>query len=388
MILAMSAGGYYLMPRADYSLMHASLFNIYSKIAEESKLPPPDLAIIDVKLKKIEGPKDYFNSYRYTAKIKLKNYGGEVRKGEIIIKSAGRPEVSLGEDFKMVEGGGYLVKDFEVFFDANYNFGEIPIEVELRGGKERDLENNIYLIDISEMPAKIAVEPEDLFKGDLADLGEGVDIFVNDSVPARQVEYGEITVDDEVISYHKIQNSRAIIDAKGWKKTSHYDGEGYVYLGKKDPETGSIAVSDVWIFSEEKPLSRGGFAKIFVEATGERVDAEGLKYFEDVEADSEYAPYVQTLYNLGLIGGESGFYSPDEPMSRGEALRIVMDYFDVDLFTETQEGEVGGVEEDYEFYPYVAAVYARGEGEFFTNPFEPEKQATEEFIKTLINLYE
>ncbi len=388
MILGMSAGGYYLMPSPDYSLMHASLFNIYNKIAEESKLPPPDLAIIDVEIKKIDGPKDYFNSYRYAAEIKLKNYGGEVKKGEIIIKSAGRPEVSLGEDFKMVEGGGYLVKDLEFFFDADYNFGEIPIEVELRGGKERELENNIYLIDISEMPAKIEVKPEDLFKGNLADLGEGVEIFVNDSVPARQVEYGELTVDDEVISYHKIQNTRAIIDAKGWKKVPHYDGEGYVYLGKKDPETGSIAVSDVWSFSEEKPLSRGGFAKIFVEATGERVDAEGLKYFEDVEADSEYAPYVQTLYNLGLIGGESGFYSPDEPMSRGEALRIVMDYFDVDLFTETQEGEVGGVEEDYEFYPYVAAVYARGEGEFFTNPFEPEKQATEEFIKTLINLYE
>jgi hypothetical protein len=135
MILAMSAGGYYLMPRADYSLMHASLFNIYNKIAEESKLPPPDLAVINVELKKIEGPKDYFNSYRYAAEIKLKNYGGEVRKGEIIIKSAGRPEVSLGEDFKMAEGGGYLVKDLEVFFDANYNFGEIPIEVELRGGR-------------------------------------------------------------------------------------------------------------------------------------------------------------------------------------------------------------------------------------------------------------
>jgi hypothetical protein len=29
------------------------------------------------------------------------------------------------------------------------------------------------------------VEPEDLFKGNLADLGEGL-IFCNDSVPARQ----------------------------------------------------------------------------------------------------------------------------------------------------------------------------------------------------------
>lgn len=386
LILGLSTGGYYFMPKDDYSLMHTSLFNIYSKIAAESKLPAPDLAISDVKIEKVADPKDYFNSYKYTTEITITNHGGEMKKGEIVVKAPGKPDISLGEDVKLAKDEEYVLKNFEIFFDANFNKGEIPIEVELRGKKETYLKNNSYVVEVFETPPKIDITPYDVLDGDLP---EGVQVMFNEEIVTRSSEYREILFKGQIFSYQLIQNSPAMMKADGWKERQNYDGQtGYVYLKKEDPETGSIAISNIWKFSEQRELNRAEFAKIFVESVDEKVDEAGLEYFEDVDMTAWYGPYVQTVYNLGLIEGESIFYRPDDLMTRGEALRIVMDYFDADLFSEEVPDYVGGVEEDYKFYPYLTALYESGEGQSFADPFDPDAVASEEFVKHLVNVYQ
>lgn len=387
-ILSLSAllgGGYYFMPKSDYSLMHTSLFNIYSKIAAENKLPPPDLAISEVKIEKTGEPKDYFNSYKYSTDITIKNYGSEMKKGEIIIKTPGKPEVSLGETVQLAENEEYLLKNFEIFFDANFNQGEIPIEVELRGKKEQYLKNNSYVVEVFEMPPKIDITPYDVLDGEVP---EGADVMFSEDLVVRAADYQEILYKGRIFSYQLIKNSPALMKSDSWRKTENYDGRaGYIYLQKVDPETGSVAISDIWKLSEQRELNRAEFAKIFVEGVGATVDEEGLDYFTDIDIEAWYAPYVQTIYNLGLIESESIFYHPEDLMTRGEALRIVMDYFDADLFSAEEPQYVGGVEEDYELYPYLTALYNSGEGQSFADPFDPEGVATEEFIKHLINVF-
>lgn len=80
-------------------------------------------------------------------------------------------------------------------------------------------------------------------------------------------------------------------------------------------------------FGEMDIVTRADFISTVVPLSG--IDNLGISaysgIFYDVPADSEYAPYVVTAYNLGLVSpNESGFFYPDRPISRYEALKVLV----------------------------------------------------------------
>lgn len=80
-------------------------------------------------------------------------------------------------------------------------------------------------------------------------------------------------------------------------------------------------------FGEMDVVTRAEFISTVVPLSG--IDNFGISsnagIFYDVPADSEYASYVMTAYNLGLISAdESGCFYPDRPISRNEAVKVLV----------------------------------------------------------------
>lgn len=85
------------------------------------------------------------------------------------------------------------------------------------------------------------------------------------------------------------------------------------------------------VFAPDDPLSRAEFTKIALNAMGEKVDpTEELEDapFPDVPVDSWSAPYIKKAKDLGLIKGDpTGYFKPDDPINRVDAIKILMQAF-------------------------------------------------------------
>lgn len=361
----------------DYNFLETSFLHILKKIAEENKPAPPDLMIKNVTLKKVSDPKDYFNYFKYEADIEIVNLASNLKDAKVVIRSGDSTEFSLGSNFSLAKNESFIVEDYEVLFDGDYNSGEVKIEVVRTDKDEYYTENNTYLAPVFELPARIETTALQLLKGD---YGDDVEIMKGEFVSARNYEYREIIIGDEIISFHEIKNSSASVDSDLWESVESYSGEpAYIYLKKTDKETGNYAVSKIWKFFENKKLTRAEFAKMFVDYANVDLLEGGVEFFEDVDYGADYAPYVHTLYNLGLIETDGVFYFPEAPATRADVLQVVMNYFDIDLYTKNNS--------EYSD-PYLQTLNNSELGKDFSNPFEPEEIASEAYLKHLINAYQ
>ena len=140
-------------------------------------------------------------------------------------------------------------------------------------------------------------------------------------------------------------------------------------MSVRDPETGYFATTNLIMLPPQASITRAEFAKLFVEGAKIEIYDGGVPYFEDIKEDHEYYSYIQTLYNLGLLDLNSTEFDPDGEINRAEALRIVLDYFDVDLKISPGAPHFEDVTEDDLYYPYVESLVSSSKGSVLEDYF-------------------
>jgi len=317
------------------------------------------------------------------------------------------------EGFTLMRDQTYIVRNFEFIFDGKYNGGEMPIRVDIVDEGDYYEENNSYVVDIFESNAKI----ESILVEEI--LNDGTVVLDFDSIPfslrkhdfelfvsneasykEEDVRYSEVYTRDEVYGYYRIKNSLKNVQSGFDSRTvteleSHFvelpndpflnEENHFVYVKAVNPDTGNYATSNLIMLPSQEAINRAEFAELFVQGADVDTYDAGVVYFEDVDKEQWYSSSVQTLYNLGLFDIEFTEYNPEENISRAEVLRIVLDYFDVDLVIGAEAPHFEDVVEDNFIYPYVEALLADSKGGIFDEYFNPEKPATRNYLNYLIN---
>ena len=92
---------------------------------------------------------------------------------------------------------------------------------------------------------------------------------------------------------------------------------------------------DEGIFAPDDILTRAEFTKIALKSIGEEIDLnEEVKNspFEDVPLYAWYVLYIEKAKEIGLIHGyPDGTFKPDQPITKVEAIKILMNAFEFDL---------------------------------------------------------
>lgn len=399
-----------------------SFVSILNGVAENHEAEPPDLGIEKVTLKKIADPTDRLNYYKYSANIVLKNHGGDLRNAQLSL-NAGEDQKTVFvkneiDGFSLAKGQSYIIDNYEILFDGSYNGGKITVKINLPKKLDYYAGNNKYEVEIFELPAKIEglgiekIKDDGTFVLEFQLINSGLtlnnfEIYASDILEADEIKekYAETRneAEDKIYGYHRVKNSPEILLSERWELKASHDSSvhtvkfeddsfadssvHYIYLKSTNAENGNYAISNILKFSPQKELDRAGFAKLFVDYSGIDVYAAGENYFDDVNPEAWYAPYVQTIYNLGLIKNGDYKYNPDMPMTRGDVLRVALDYFDVDLSTAYGGPHFEDVYRNHYLYPYVEALFASGKGGVFGENFSPESAATKNYLKYLVNEY-
>ncbi len=406
--------------QSQFRFMETSLLTILKNVAEDRVQEPADLAIEKATLFKIDDPKESLNYYRYKANLVIANYGSDLKSANVTL-SGGEDQKNIflqndGNGFSLKKDARYIVEDYEVIFDGDYNVGNFNFKLEVTNEIDPDETNNSYEYEIFELPPKLeAVGIENILEDGMMELTfdpvnfslntDDFQVLINDVVEMDNEEekYDEILIGDRVYGFHRIKTSKEIIDDPNWKiyrandediKSIKFSDDPfgdksvhYFYFKAINSFNGNYAVSNIIKINPQKELSRADFAKYLVDFAEIEIFDSGENYFTDVSVDAWYFPYVQTLYNLGLIKNEGTTFNPDELISRANSLRVVMDYFDVDLLLDEEGPHFEDVDESHYLYPYIESLYQSGGGSVFHGIFNSELPATKNYLKYLVNEY-
>jgi hypothetical protein len=414
LIIALSSAVLFL-EKNNFKILETSILSILRNVAEQNKPEPPDIGIDSVVVKKISDPTEDFNYYKYKSTIILHNYGGNLKDARVILHAGKNQKHTLvkntDEGFTLLKDESYIIRNYEFVFDGRYNGGVLPITVDLVDGTDYYEENDEFVVKIFAEDAKI----ESISLDEILDDGTLVLDFnsipftirkhdfeiltgnsaIYDEADAR---YDEIYTLDEMYGYYRIKNSlanvntgfdsRAVSELEAHFVDSSLDEEfRYAFVKATNPETGNYAVSNMLMFPPKETMNKAEFAKIFIDQAEIEIFDEGIAYFEDISNTEWYYPYVQTLYNLGLTDTYSYQYYPDDLITRGEILKIIMDYYDVDLVIEDNDFYFEDMSEDHSLYPYIQALKANAKGEVFEEYFYADGEASKNYLNYLINEY-
>ncbi|MBI5753712.1 S-layer homology domain-containing protein [Candidatus Peregrinibacteria bacterium] len=345
---------------------------------------PVDLGIEKVTLKKIAD--------KYSANIVITNYGGDLKNGQLVLQAGDEEKhVYLKNDdrgFSLAKGKSYIVENYELLFGGDYNGGKLSVEIKLPEKVDYFAGNNKYDVDVFTLPAKIEALGIDEIEDDgtikLAFEAKNHSTITDDfeiyktaalNFDENESRYAEAASEsgDKIFGYYRIKNSEDLIKNNNWSQIQsvgtdpHFiklasdpfkdPAAHYLYIKAINKETGNYVVSNIISLVPGKDLTRAAFAKFFVEYGEVKIDDDVKNNFADVAEDEWYAPYVKTLSKLDLIKDDQSEFHPEKMMTRGEAFRMVKDYFEV------------------------------GEDKAFDKNLQPEKPATKNYLKYLIYEY-
>ena len=225
-------------------------------------------------------------------------------------------------------------------------------------------------------------------------------VFTDNITFESEEKYDELPSEGGIFGYHRIKIDEDQLSKNNWRVMeatelgAHYldfyenpnkpDRTVYSFVRAVNAETGNYAVSNIIKISPQEELIRGAFAKHFVDLANIEVDQSTKSSYSDVDIDAWYGSSVQTLYNLGLTESLSDGFRPDSIMTRGEAMRVLVDYCDLDLsFPEDQS--FSDISFDHYLYPYIESLYANGKGRIFRDFFNPEEAATKNYLKYIVD---
>lgn len=406
----------FVMGKGSVAELQSSVLGILGKFTGETVVIKPDLAIYKVTLRKVAGPTENFNYYRYYATVVVENKGGDLEDSKIKL-SAGPGQQHLflknsKEGFSLDNGKKYITDRYEVIFDASYNGGTIPFSIEMVNQEDADVSNNNFAVEVFELPAAV----QDISLETVKDSGEyfvqfdddskfydhSVDVYSGQLATSPEGEYLEAKGESGIYSYFRAPNTAEILKSGGFEKmdVDHLDsyavnfGEtlteknkpDYLFVKAVNPANGNYAVSDVLMLPSQINLSRGDEAKFFIELTGEQVDSMGETGFADVDGTEWYAPYAKSIYNLGLINFDLENFEGEKTITRKQVLRMVMDYFDADITGEAKSISVNDVESSDQFYHYLAN-FSENESVVTDGSFGPDEPASLAFLKYVIYAY-
>ncbi len=399
--------------------LETSMLHILQNIVEKST-EPPDLMIEEVTLRKVSEPSESFKYYTYDATVIVKNLGGDLRNAQVTL-SAGPDQKSIfvknnGTSFSLYKDETFIVRGYEILIDSSYNGADVTLEINIADDSDYYPGNDTYTVNIFQLPAKI----ENIGVSEILEDGtmlldfeaypfrmrdHDFEIYFSDSayVDEENLKYAEVFGLEQIYSYHRFENSLQNVKSdftaesvefedlsriKFSDNPFNYEEDLYVYLKATNPHNGNFAISNVLKFSAQQDMSRAEFAKLFVENTDLEIDNVGVNFYDDVIVDEWYSPYVQTLFNYGLLNNRTYTYSPNHKMSREEVLEVVMDYYDVDLAIPPDAPNFADVSLDSDFLPYAEGFFASGKASAIRENFYPEQMASRSFLNYLINEYQ
>ncbi|MDP2642449.1 MAG: S-layer homology domain-containing protein [Candidatus Peregrinibacteria bacterium] len=404
--------------KSDYDIINTSVLGVLKATYEDIAPSASDLAIVNVVLNKESDPTENFNYYKYKASIVVKNNGGRLINARLLLRGDGNQKSVVVRNtdygFSLAKDGTYIIKNYDVIFDGNYNGGEIPIYIDITDKTDTDTTNNVFVSKVFEGPAKI----KDIFISDISPDGKielnfndnkyfvkkhGFELFRKDNVSLETGEgkYFENTAFEKPIGYHVYENSLKNLEAdfdktERTEENSHYvkfsehpygaTNNHYVFVKATNPENGYYGVSDIIKLGPQTDMNRAQFVKAFVDYLKISLAKEDMLYYTDVSPDEWYAPYVKTVYNLGLLNTASISFSPEKKITRGDVLKLVMDYFEADL-TQNTEKHFKDIDESSPIYPYAQSFLADGKASGLGSKFAPDLPATQDFIKNIIDEY-
>lgn len=404
---------------ANVKILETSVLSILQNLAEKNAPIPADLSIENVVLRKVASPSKKFNYYKYNATIVVSNNGGSLKNGRVLLSSGREQKYTLvkntDQGFSLKGGEKYIIRNYEIVFDGNYNGGELEIKIEVVDSVDTKKENDIYKLVIFESEPKISdIKVKEI-------LPDGTVLIDFNAIPfskreheyylmtaeslafdAKDARYAEIETEKNIYGYARIRNSIANINA-GFEEESlsideareinfsknplNFDGEFYVFLKAVDPTSGNYAISNVLRFGQQSALTKAEALNFFIEYADIQPATSGEVPYEDVKLEDWFYFHVLTFHNLGLLDLDAVNFYPGNPMTRAASLALVMKYFDVDLGVSNAGPHFSDVDETHYLYPYVEGLLLFGNSVSFGEKFYPEKSTTKDFLKYLINEY-
>ncbi len=409
LILAISAT-FIVYNKSNFSILETSILTMLKAVYQQN-VEPPDLGIENITVRKVADPTEKFNYYKYNATIVLKNYGGNLINGKLALR--GYPDqknVMLNNDlegFTLYADRSFIIRDYEIILDANYNGGEFSIEIDLIDETDYYKDNNVYRVSVFEMPAKI----ESISLKEIEDDGDFLvdfdadrfslrkhdfEVYVGEDmqVDEESLRYDEVFTQNDLFGYHRFRNSEENLQGSyevfpTTETTAHhidfgtnpFYGTGYKYIFVKaiNPKTGYYAISNVLRFGPQEEMSRIEFVRNFIDTARIEIDDAGDTHYSDIAEGEWYSSYIETLYNLGLLDITNEYFGPEKTITRAEVLKTVLDYYDVDLAVVTDGESFEDVDPENEIHPYTEAYAVSSGRDLADGHFYPEYYRTEEY---------
>jgi len=145
------------------------------------------------------------------------------------------------------------------------------------------------------------------------------------------------------------------------------------------------------IYDPDSGLSRAELTKIAINAFGIPVEEMDQKPFPDVGLDKWYLPFVATAKKYGIINGyPNGFFKPNNPISRAEALKVIINTAGQKMELDNVKNPFFDVPENAWYASYVK--FANAEGLIDVErkgQFTPGKTITRgEIAKVIVKLWQ
>ena len=110
----------------------------------------------------------------------------------------------------------------------------------------------------------------------------------------------------------------------------------------------------------DRTLSRAELTKIVIKAANKELGSSSTRAFADVDIDSEFFQYINAAAQLGIVNGyANGNFGPNDPVTRSQATKILVKAFDFTTDT-TGAPHFIDVTASSEFYPYIETAYNLG----------------------------
>lgn len=103
---------------------------------------------------------------------------------------------------------------------------------------------------------------------------------------------------------------------------NHWAREDVEYMAELEIVNGTSE----GVFSPDNNISRAEFAALIVRTMG-LSETEYENSFFDIVSDDWYSGYVQTVKNSGFMSGYDGLFNPNEPISREEIAKVIVEAY-------------------------------------------------------------
>ncbi|MBT4917483.1 hypothetical protein HON58_03530, partial [Candidatus Peregrinibacteria bacterium] len=414
--LVVFIGASFMIQKSDYNILTTSVLTMLKGIADEYAPEPPDLEITNIALLKKSSPSEHLNYYKYGATVIIHNKGGNLANARVVLRGDDNQKSvvvrNTDEGFSLKAGESYIVHDYELLFDGDYNIGTSEVTVDIIDKVDIDLTNNSYeAMFYEDAPEITGISLKEILDDGTFVLDFDNSNFISDrhiyeiyygkDVPISGEErFVESSSEELVHQYFRVKNSLDILDSQlDYNEVTELDSHfiefdydpfateeaTYVYVKATDPVSGYYAFSNVLAFAKGQSFTRSEFAQIFIDYGEIKTNDSGFSYFTDVSEEDENYEYIQTLYNEGVLDTSRTNYRPLDVMTRGEDLAMIIDYYDVDLKIGKGAPHFEDVSESHPYFSYAETLYLTGGASAFSEYMSLDKPATKSYLRYLIN---